>query len=152
MPVTVCSMQAAAQWRVCSACVDTKVAQQRRQPSARQIGLERLDACSGAGEWLDRTGVFSQEISHMPAVATATAIWYATLASTQLAGKLLGVSCATPGLSSIAGLGAVATASALSAQASRSIAASAAPQRARRRQRSRPGTLQAQAAALFQIR
>lgn len=114
---------------------------------ARQALQTGCCACSKAGAWLDQTGVFSEEASHVPAVTAATALWYATLASTQLAGKALGVSCATPGVSSLVALGGVATASVFSAQASRSVSSWAKPLR-NRRSRTRPGEFAARRSAL----
>jgi hypothetical protein len=52
----------------------------------------------------------------------ASLTWIGSLASTQVVGKLMGVSCATAGWSALLGLSGVAAASVVSAQASRTLA------------------------------
>jgi hypothetical protein len=74
-------------------------------------------------DWLDEQKAFSKEIKNIQPTALAATTWMATLASVQLVGKDLGVSCASPGASVLLGLTGVATASIASAGASRWLSA-----------------------------
>jgi hypothetical protein len=85
--------------------------------------LNRDAACRQALSWLDKRGHFSAQFPFAPPVLAATVAWTSALHATQVGGKLLGVSCATPGWGTLGGVAGIATASVIAAQTGRTVSA-----------------------------